>query len=105
MRIRPRDNQRSRCYEWENKAILTAHTTIGVRYATLEECEDFMRPIWRAERGRVGLAKHRPPELSRNLWGQRSATSGHDHVIKLPLWARTPWIILHEMAHRFGSCG
>lgn len=70
------------------------------RFESLEECESFMRPIWRAERGRVGLAKHPCPTLSRNLWGQHRATANYAGTeIKLPKWARNDWVILHEMAH------
>jgi putative metallohydrolase (TIGR04338 family) len=99
--MRPRDNQRSRCYAWE-RAVVAA---FGARFyqpdfATLEECEAFMNPIWRKERGRVGLAHQRAPELARNLWGQQRATASSNHVLKLPKWARSRWVILHEMAHR-----
>lgn len=100
--MRPRDNQRSRCYAWERAAAkhIDGRDFYSSEFNTLEECESFMRPIWRSERGRVGLAKHRAPELARNLWGQRRATAGPDNVIKLPRWARSRWVILHEMAHR-----
>lgn len=98
---RGRDNQRSACYAWERRAVNEFGRKFYLPdFATLDECDAFMRPIWRKERGRVGLAKQRAPELSRNLWGQRRATAGADHVIKLPLWARSRWVILHEMAHR-----
>lgn len=97
-----RDNQRSKVYQWERAAVkqITNASFYLPDFETLEECEAFMNPIWRAERGRVGLARQQAPELSRNLWGQRRATAGHNHVIKLPKWARSRWVILHEMAHR-----
>lgn len=100
--MRSRDNQRSKVYAWERAAVRRLNKTEFYRpdFDTLEECEAFMNPIWRAERGRVGLAKQKAPELSRNLWGQRKATAGHDHTIKLPKWSRSRWVILHEMAHR-----
>lgn len=99
---RPRDNQRSRVYAWERAASLRlkGRTLYIGEYETLEECEAFMAPIWRAERGRVGLAKSSAPTLARKLWGQRKATASELHVIKLPKWARSRWVILHEMAHR-----
>lgn len=96
-----RDSQRSRVYTWERAAAkLEQRDFYEPEFRTLEECEEFMNPIWRKERGRVGQARVRAPELSRQLWGQRRATAGSDHVIKLPLWARSRWVILHEMAHR-----
>jgi hypothetical protein len=88
-------------YAWERAVVRATGADIyAPDFDTLEECEAFMNPIWRAERGRVGLAKWRAPELSRNLWGQRRATAGANHEIKLPKWARSQWVILHEMAHR-----
>lgn len=100
--MRPRDNQRSRVYEWERAAAknIDGRDFYSGEFETLEECEAFMNPIWRSERGRVGLAKSKTPELSRNLWGQRSASASSSNVIKLPKWARSRWVILHEMAHR-----
>lgn len=99
---RPRDNQRSRVYAWERAVLvkLAGRSLYLGEFTILDECEAFMAPIWRAERGRVGLAKMTAPSLARNLWGQRKATASADHVIKLPRWARSRWVILHEMAHR-----
>ena len=95
---RSRDNQRSRVYAWE-RACTNDHKD-GIRYKTLEEVEQWMNPIWRAERGRVGLAKKAAPTLSRKLWGVRGGTaSTAAHEIKLSKWARSPWVILHEMTH------
>ncbi len=97
-----RDTQRSRVYAWEGAFVRAA---LGLdhhepEFKTLEECEEFLAPIWRAERGRYGRAKVPVPTLSRNLWGQRSATgSSYHHEIKLPRWARSRWVILHEAAH------
>lgn len=98
---RPRDSQQSRVYAWEEKwADAEGHPKGKPDFATLEECEAFLAPIWPKERGRVGLARQRAPELARCLWGQSNATAGHDHVLKLPKWARQRWVILHEMSHR-----
>ncbi len=99
---RPRDNQRSRVYAWERVACQATldRSLYTSEFTTLEECEAFLKPIWRAERGRVGLARQVAPELARNLWGQRRATAGADHRLKLPRWARSRWVILHEAAHR-----
>lgn len=101
-KARPRDNQRSRVYAWERAVSLKlkGRTLYQGEFNSLEQCEAFMLPIWRAERGRLGLAKVVAPTLARNLWGQRKATASEFHVIKLPRWARSRWVILHEMAHR-----
>lgn len=99
---RERDKQRSRVYEWERhvcKRLLG--TSINMPdFETLDECDEFARPIWRKERGRVGLARQHAPEIARPHWGQRSALAHADHRITLPRWARSRWVILHEMAHR-----
>lgn len=101
MSRRPRDNQRSRVYAWERAFA----KSIGVDFyapdfKTLEECEAFALPIWRKERGRVGLAGQVAPGVERPAWGQRAALAHHDHRITLPRWARSRWVILHELAHR-----
>jgi hypothetical protein len=95
---RPRDNQRSRVYAWEKFVTKTTHWT-GT-FKTLEECQNYLTPIWRTERGRYGRARVAPPPIERPAWGQRSAIAHHSHRITLPTWARNPWVILHEAAHR-----
>lgn len=100
--VRPRDNQRSRVYAWE-RAVAKRHARrdfYEAEFATLEECEAFALPIWRKERGRLGLARAAAPSIERPSWGQRSALAHRDHRITLPRWARSRWVILHELAHR-----
>jgi len=92
---RPRDNQRSKVYRWQDRVRLPCET-----FKTLEECEAYLRPIWRAERGRYGHARVPLPIIERPAWGQRSAIAHEDHRITLPRWARKPDTILHEAAHR-----
>lgn len=95
---RPRDNQRSRVYSWEN-AVTRGALWAGTM-KTVDECAAFVKPIWRAERGRYGRAKVEMPLLQPSSWGQRSALAHADHRITLPRWARNPWVLMHEMAHR-----
>lgn len=99
---RPRDNQRSRVYAWERRAVFnaTGRSIESPDWQTLGEVEAWLVPIWRAERGRVGLAHQPAPELARNLWGMQRATATHSHTLKLPKWSRSKWIVLHEAAHR-----
>jgi hypothetical protein len=99
---RTRDNQRSRCYAWERRAVaeLASADFYAAEFATVAECEAFAAPIWRKERGRVGLAGQQAPSIERPSWGQRSALAHRDHRITLPKWARSRWVILHELAHR-----
>jgi hypothetical protein len=93
---RHRDNQRSRVYAWERRF----RERWGTHYETIDEAAAWLAPIWRSERGRVGLAKQRAPMVARPHRGQRAALAHDDHRITLPRWARSQWIILHEAAHR-----
>jgi hypothetical protein len=95
--MRPRDNQRSRVYAWE-RATRGYHSSPA--WKTVDEVSAWLKPIWRAERGRVGRAKMRCPDIVPSSWGQRSALAhDYEHKISLPLWARTPCTVLHEAAH------
>lgn len=94
-----RDNQRSRVYAWQRLVVRHEDHYVGV-FKTVEECAAFARPIWRAERGRYGRARVEMPLFERPHRGQRSALAHSDHRITLPRWARNPFVILHEMAHR-----
>lgn len=97
-----RDNQKSRVYAWERAVVreLSGRTFDHPEFATLTECDQWAAPVWRKERGRVGLARVAAPAIERPSWGQRSALAHEDHRITLPRWARSRWVILHEMAHR-----
>jgi hypothetical protein len=97
-----RDNQRSKVYAWERAAVRElGNRTLGdAEFDTLGECEQWALPIWRKERGRVGLARVAAPAIERPSWGQRRALAHDDHRITLPRWARSRWVILHELAHR-----
>lgn len=92
-----RDSQRSRVYAWERRANPAIYRAT---WASLDEVQAFALPIWRSERGRYGLAKSASPSIERPSWGQRAALAHDDHRITLPKWARNPWIVLHELAHR-----
>lgn len=97
-----RDNQRSKVYAWERKVVATfgGSSIDKPDFDQLQECEAFANPIWRKERGRLGLARMRAPVIERPAWGQRRALAHHDHRVTLPRWARSKWVILHELAHR-----
>lgn len=95
---RGRDNQRSKVYAWE-RAIAGSEMG-GAVFADLAAAQAWMQPIWRKERGRVGLAKRAAPSIERPHWGQRRALAHADNRITLPKWARSYWVVLHEMAHR-----
>jgi hypothetical protein len=97
MKLRPRDNQRSRVYAFEGR--IQAHEA-PLAWETVGEVAAWLKPIWRAERGRYGRAKVPMPDVVPASWGQRSALAMPDHRLKLPRWARVPAVVLHEAAHR-----
>lgn len=90
-----RDNQRNRVYCWERLVLPRP----GPQWRQIDEVAEWAKPIWRAERGRYGLAKAPMPAIVSSGWGQRSATAHGSYRIELPRWARQPYTVLHEMAH------
>lgn len=114
-----RDSQRSKVYAWENACVAQlAHDSIyDAEFKTLEECADYATPVWNSERGRLGRAKILAPRIERPARGQRSALAhlGDGRQFKagewrrdggritLPRWARSRWVILHELAHRLNA--
>lgn len=107
---RTRDNQRSKVYAFEGRASKTLVRLLdgvsGIRrhdvpeFETLDQCQEFLNPIWTSERGRYGRARVPAPEIVRPNRGQRRALAHDDHRITLPRWARSRWVVLHEAAHR-----
>jgi hypothetical protein len=96
-----RDSQRSAVYAWEARAVRTNGMRMDEQVlGSVEDVEAFLKPIWRAERGRYGRARESLPEVHHGHWGQRSALAySYERRISLPRWARNPWVILHEAAH------
>lgn len=97
MSRRPRDSQRSLVYAWE-RSVKDYHR--DPEWKTMQEVAAWAEPIWRAERGRYGLAKEVSPAFVAAGWGQRRALSFASHKISLPMWARQRPVVLHEMAHQ-----
>jgi putative metallohydrolase (TIGR04338 family) len=94
----PRDTQRSRLYKAENAAF-KGNPLGGKRLETVPDIERFVQKV--ANRAPI---KSRYPELARSPIrvkdgrGRRRACGGY-RSISIPLWARTEWIVLHELAH------
>lgn len=94
---RRRDFQRSLVYAWES-----AHTPGYDRptMTSLDEVETFANAIWKKERGRYGHAKRIAPTIRRQLRGvRRGFAHVQKHELVLPRWARSEYVILHEIAH------
>ncbi len=97
---RQRDSQRRRVYAWE-AAVLDP--TAG-RQLSLAACAALIEEAYRwHERPDTGTRDWQPPVLGDGR-GRRHAC-GSRQVIKLPRWARTRIIVLHECAHGMSDDG
>ncbi len=89
-----RDHQRSRVYRWEQSCVFPHHP----ERLSLDECRRLVEEAYRwlepAASQRPGW---RPPRVGDGR-GRRHAC-GSREVIRLPRWARTAPIVLHECAH------
>lgn len=95
--VRGKDRQRSKVYAWEEVASKGAWKV--PTFQTLEQCQAWLTPIWRRERGRYGRARVGAPSVERPSWGQRRALAHSNMRITLPRTFRNPWMLLHEAAH------
>ena len=90
---RPRDFQRARVYRWEAQHVLP----LAAERLSLAQCRALVEAAyrWREQPGSDrGWA---PPEVGDGR-GRRHA-AGSRAAIKLPRWARTRAVVLHECAH------
>lgn len=103
-----RDQQKERVYRWERSQrewfcegdwttvwvqdIKTRRSRIIKEYDTprmsYDECVNFVNMVYRK------LGRSAPPYIKTG----RGARGGY-HYLKLPVWARTKGVILHELAH------
>jgi hypothetical protein len=88
------DFQRSRIYRWEAEHVLPHAPEL----LSLDVCRALVHEayVW-AERPGPGTPGWSPPEVTDGR-GRRHAC-GSRQVIKLPRWARTRPVVLHECAH------
>lgn len=93
---RPRDNQRTLVYSWEEEI---GTYRLPPEWKTIEEVCQWAQPIWLAERARYGQARKVCPDIVSSSWGQKRALAHASHKISLPLWARQRPMVLHELAH------
>ncbi len=84
---RPRDNQRSKLYKWQQKNLRFLSVDLPKR----EKCETLIQDTF----DRYGI---RVPKIKFLNNYRRYARGGHEEI-SLPLWARNKRIILHECAH------
>lgn len=89
-----RDQQRSKVYKAEK--VLDGKTK---KLPTTHDMESYVRKI----QSRAVLVKRFGWALTRNIAvkdgrGRRKACGGSSYI-SMPLWSRTEWIVLHEVAH------
>ena len=95
-RRRPRDFQRARVYRWEAAQVLGQPG--AAEPLSLEACRALVEAVFRwAERPDPLASAWAPPRVTDGR-GRRHAC-GSREAIKLPRWARTRAIVLHECAH------
>jgi hypothetical protein len=85
-RKKPRDFQRTRVYRWEAAHVLPH----AAQPLSLGACRTLVGTVFRWA--------DRPAPIVTDGRGRRHAC-GSPEAIKLPRWARTPAIVLHECAH------
>ena len=94
--MRPRDSQRQRLYDAENDCFGRSSYYVG----DLGECREFVNKVWTSswttKHYRI-VAVTFPPDVTDGRGARRAY--GSRRRISLPLWTRSKWIILHEIAH------
>lgn len=87
----PRDSQQTTVYNW-GWALAKRHPQLG-ESLTIAQCESLVCDIWSDYR-----ADSLPPIVAFPSSNNLSAL-GKRWKVSLPPWARTPLIVLHELAH------
>jgi putative metallohydrolase (TIGR04338 family) len=90
----PRDTQRGRVYRWEAEHVMPHDRAL----LSLGSCQRLVDEVYRwAEASVADRPGWAPPEVTDGR-GRRHAC-GSRQTIKLPRWARTRPVVLHECAH------
>jgi len=87
---RPRDSQRGRVYSWETTIVDEALRT----QLTLEECRALIAEALKRYQPAIEI-----PLVVDGRNGRRAWTIIGKNKISLPVWARTPCVVLHEVSH------
>ena len=90
---RPRDFQRARVYRWEAEHVFP----LAADRLSLEQCRALVERAYRWREAPGSDPGWAPPTVTDGR-GRRHAC-GSRAAIKLPRWARTRAVVLHECAH------
>lgn len=107
-----RDTQRSRVYAAENAAF-RGYPVASDRLADVESIERFVRDVWsrkrvaasfpsvarwqRAQLAGGGLLRGSLPTVKDGRGRRRAGAT--TSFITMPVWSRSKWVVLHELAH------
>lgn len=94
-RGRPRDHQRAKVYRWEGAWVMPRDE----RPLSLDACRRLVAEVFHRRLGPTAA-----PPVVHDGRGRRHAAGSRD-VIKLPRWARTRPVVLHECAHGLATDG
>ena len=87
-----RDQQRQKVYTWERE-IFQIDSKLAKKL-TLEECQKLVNLAYRRYRPNAG----RTPQVTDGRGTRRALAYGSSRI-GLPVWARTPGVVLHEVSH------
>lgn len=92
---RPSDFQRSAVYKWEGQFFGNIkHLNEPM---TLDQIRAWVKAICKQ-------VKLKTPEVSDGRSRRRACYELSAHCIKLPVWSRKPWVVIHELAHAVVHC-
>lgn len=93
-----RDNQKQKLYNAEREAFKGLPCN-ELHDLSVADCQAFIDKIVNSRwwRGRYTLLSS--PEVKSGKGARWATARPYEHSIVLPLWARKPWVMLHELAH------
>lgn len=94
--MRERDQQRARVYKAERVTL----ANMGKPLPSVSDVERYVKRVFAMKRVREAFPTMRANWLPSIGDGRgRRAACGWEGGIKIPLWARTEWVVVHELAH------
>jgi hypothetical protein len=91
--LQKRDSQRAAVYSWE-RALEQLLPAAATRRLSLVECDLLVVRVW-SDYGHPC----RPPTVTDGRCRRSAAYNARTNEIKLPRWARSQLVVLHEVAH------
>jgi putative metallohydrolase (TIGR04338 family) len=94
--MRQRDNQRTKVYEAENTL-----SPVSRVFITVDEMQVFINNVIGSARFKNRFKLNKPIRVSDGRGRRRACCANfyYEYRLKMPKWARTDYILLHELAH------